>query len=133
MVDAQKIIEDIIKGAQSSEGFLRGGKVGVELQIIGEETKLASTNSTLHRAREEGIKAACEQYKVAAIPLIGAAAGLASKALPAIGSLAKKLIPGAGKAMKSPLGQQAAGGAAMTAGAMGAQNLMAPTPPPLPQ
>jgi hypothetical protein len=42
MVDANKIIEDIIKGAQATEGFIRGGTMGVERQVLGEETKLAN-------------------------------------------------------------------------------------------
>jgi hypothetical protein len=54
-MDTQKIIDDLIKGAQSSEGFLRGGQVGVEHQVLGEETKLASDNSALQGAFGKGV------------------------------------------------------------------------------
>ena len=37
-----KIIEDLIKGAQASEGFMRGSRVNVEVQRHGEEQKLAN-------------------------------------------------------------------------------------------
>ena len=50
MVDANKIIEDIIKGAQQTEGFMRGGAMGIERQILGEETKLAGDHAGLGAA-----------------------------------------------------------------------------------
>jgi hypothetical protein len=50
MVDANKIIEDIIKGAQQTEGFMRGGTVGIERQILGEETKLSGDHAGLGAA-----------------------------------------------------------------------------------
>jgi hypothetical protein len=44
----EKIIADLIKGAAESEGFMRGGKVNVEIgRDRGHETKIAAHTSTL--------------------------------------------------------------------------------------
>ena len=50
MVNVDKIIEDIIKGAQETEGFMRGGTMGIERQTIGTETKLAGGHPGLGAA-----------------------------------------------------------------------------------
>lgn len=123
MVNVDKIIEDIIKGAQSTEGFIRGSTMGVEHQVIGEETKLATEQQrALGSAYQAGTKAACDRYKVAWGALLSGLGRLGARA-------ATKAAPAAKRVAKSPLGQQAAAGAAMTGGAMGAQTLMAPAQP----
>jgi hypothetical protein len=47
MPNVQKMIEDFIKGARMGSGFMRGGQVGVEQQIIGQESKLATSHAGL--------------------------------------------------------------------------------------
>ena len=41
MPNVQQMIEDFIKGARMGHGFMRNGQVGVEMQTLGQETKLA--------------------------------------------------------------------------------------------
>jgi len=92
MVDANKIIEDIIKGAQSTEGFVRGSTMGVERQTLGEETKLAGQSTPLRNVYEAGAQAACDQYKVAFIPALMAGIAGAGKLIKGGVGLGKKLL-----------------------------------------
>ncbi len=108
-----KFMEDLIKGAQSTEGFVRGGHVGVEVSRgnQGREEKLASADGLLASRYVEGAHAALERFgvKEAFLPLLGALAG---------GTL---LRGGLGMAAKGLAGRAGVGGM-IGRGAQGALN-----------
>lgn len=72
-----KMIADLKEGASRSEGFIRGGHVGVEVarERRGREEKLATIAAPVQRSYEEGAKAAADRFKVAFLPLLGSLAG----------------------------------------------------------
>ena len=78
----EKFIQDLMKGACNTEGFVRGSRVGVERQADrGHEEKLAAALGPLKHAYDKGLQDALAQYKIA---FLGTAARLGAKALPVL-------------------------------------------------
>lgn len=114
-----QFIADLVKGAERSEGFVRGGHVGVEVsrENRGREEKLASADALLASRYAEGAHAALERFgvKEAFLPLLGALAG---------GTL---LRGGLGMAAKGLAGRAGVGGM-VGRGAQGALNWAGKSP-----
>lgn len=111
-----KIIDDLVKGAQATEGFVRGSKVNVELgQDRGREEKLASYMPAAAGLLGKGIGAAARNPR-AALGLAGAGVGALSGAAGAEsghrmeGAMKGGLVGGgvglAGQAAASALGRK---------------------------
>jgi hypothetical protein len=111
----EKIIADLVKGAQASGGFMRGGKAAVELLNTGTEEKLASARASLETAYTDGIKAAQDLYKVS---FVGQMATMLAG--PAMRGLAGKVAPNLAKRVAGPV----ASTLFETAASAGAQRLM---------
>lgn len=97
-----KFMAELIKGAEQSEGFIRGGRVGVEVsrENRGREEKLASANNLLASQYAKGSHAALERFgiKEAFLPLLGMAGSLlgGTAARAGLGMAAKGLAGKAG-------------------------------------
>jgi hypothetical protein len=140
-----KMIADLKEGAARSEGFMRGGRVGVEVsrEHRGTESKLAANGGALEQQFAAGAKAAADHFGVkeaflgALLPMAGSVLG-GTAARAGLGMAAKRMGGGmmgnmAGKA----LGFANKGGihgaafdqaASMAGGAIG--NRLAPQQPP---
>lgn len=96
-----QFIEDLVKGAEASEGFIRGSKPSIELSINrhGTETKLASDVAA--EKYNEGCNAAKVAFLGALANIGGSIAGshLAGKMFPKImakGGIGSQVLPMAG-------------------------------------
>lgn len=119
MDPGEKFILDLIKGAHMTEGFMRGGTMNVQRDIMRREEKLANHASALTGAFEQGRAAALAHFKIAFLgavaPLLGSVAGPAL-ARGAMGKIAPGLAAGLGNGMKGMAFDTAA---SMAGGAMG--------------